>query len=171
MLFFNVLSQVRPGIVAGIFLVALLGCLFSCHQDSMEEVTENPPPPGGPDTIMPPQTPNLLDSIFGVHEGGLCCYYRKQLDTGVETFDTTFNVQLKIVRISPTYITVYGCGSYPGPWYVPEGSTDSLYELSNHVASYEYSFKINLSERTIEASQFFLAGAPYIDQYTGKWKF
>lgn len=171
MLFSNVLSQVRSGIVAGTFLVALLGSLYSCNHDSMEVVTENPPPPGGPDTIMPPQSPNLLDSIFGTHEGGICFYYRKQLDTGVETFDTTFNVQLKIVRTSPTFINVYGCGSYPGSWYLPEGSTDSLYEFSNHVASYQYSFKINLNERTIEASQFFLASAPYTERYTGKWKY
>jgi hypothetical protein len=171
MLFPKVLSQVRSGIVAGAFLFTLLGCLFSCNRDSVQDVTEDPPPPGGPDTIVPPPQPNRLDSILGIHEGGICCYYRKQLDTGVETFDTTFNVELKIIRTSPNYIEVYCCGSYPGSWYLPEGSTDSLYEFSNHVASNQYSFKINLNERTIEASRFFLASAPYTERYTGKWKY
>lgn len=171
MIFSNVLSHFRPGIVAGVFLIALCS-FFSCKEDPMPDTGANNPPP---DTTMvnnPP--PSLLDSIFGEHTG-VCYYYRKQLDTGVETFDTTFGSIIDIQRVDSTWIRATGCAS-PGssaPWHLPVGSADTLYMFSTYYGSNHYTMNIDLIERTITTSYYFTAVpfAPWFEKYDGKWEF
>jgi hypothetical protein len=158
MLYTTPFFQKKTKLVASGLLLTLCLATF-CKNEPMDDDSTTV-------TLLP------LDSIFGAHPGE-CYHYRKQLDTGVETFDTTQASILEIVRVDSIWIRATGCGapSYY-PWNLPSGSTDTVFTYSAYVGSNHYTMEINLIDRTIATFHSFSAVpfAPYFEEWTGKWK-
>ncbi len=154
---FSPIFQKKTMFFAGSLLLIVCAAPF-CKNEPMEDTT-------GP-------LENLVDSIFGVHTGD-CYYYRKQLDTGVETFDTTAGSALEIVRIDSIWIHATGCGTSFTNWYLPIESSDTVFAYSAYVGSHHYTMEISLADRTIVAQETYSAMpfAPFIERYNGVWKF
>jgi len=167
MTYSNIFFQKNQVLFAGFLMLVCVAtfCKNEPIDDTLDPIED--PEDSTTVTLLP------LDSIFGAHSGE-CYYYRKQLDTGVETSDTTQASILEIVRVDSIWIRATGCGapSYY-PWNLPSGSTDTVFTYSAYVGSNHYTMEINLIDRTIATFHSFSAVpfAPYFEEWAGKWKF
>ena len=123
-----------------------------------------------PDTNNPSVTPLNTDSLLGQHIG-TCYHYSKYLSTGVESWDTTYGSILDFSKVDSNYTRVSGCGGNNNI-SLPD-VIDTVYHYSGFVGSQSYYWEIRISniDKTI-ATQYKVTspgGAPFIEQYDGKW--
>jgi hypothetical protein len=146
-------------LVAGPIIIAgLLVLLFSCNK------TAEP---------MPPPENTIFDTLFAKHTG-VCFYYRKQLDTGAEQFDTTANSELDMTRIDSTWYNISGCATYNlvKHYYEDWDVNDTIVGYDYYQGSNHWSLEINLIERSIVAEHVYTpGGALYFERYKGIWEF
>jgi hypothetical protein len=155
-------------------LSILVANLPSCHQEPSQDVVVTPPP----DTIIvtPPPDTNMvdssaflrLDSLYGQYTG-FCITYTKKLDTGVETWDTSYNDVLTISPTSQTSTQIEGC-CFLYYALLPQ-SIDTALNISTYISSQSHSLKMRISntDKTIETTYTYTPGFPSYKICTGKW--
>lgn len=115
------------------------------------------------------QTEDLLGSHVGT-----CIHYRKNLATGLETRDTTFDSILEFTKVDETYTSVDGCGAYNN-LNLPE-AIDTVYHASGFLGGQSYYWEIRISnlDKTIETTYTVTNPggiSPIWEQNTGLWHF
>lgn len=122
---------------------------------------------------MTPPEKTIFDTLFDKHTG-VCYYYRKQLNTGAEQFDTTANSELVMTRIDSTWYNISGCATYDlvKHYYEDWDVNDTIVGYDYYQGSNHWSLEINLIERSIVAERVYTpGGALYFEKYKGIWAF
>ena len=171
----------KTNILQKFFFGVLLFALFvywGCDKDSdipnidtntdIDTVTVN-----NTDTAIVDNSGALVtDSLLGTHIG-ICYHYGKNLSTGQEYWDTSFNSTLTFTKHDDIWTDVSGCGGF-NFLKLPD-LIDTVYNNYGYVGNQSHYFEITINniDKTIVTKSVVTApgGAPYFERYDGKWNF